>query len=260
MGNEEVLESLSEYDLTLKAKKGDAGANIMLWERYKQTAATILRPVPDMDEDDKFSEAYMIFLHKLDIFDPAKVTRDPETFTFSYMFIGGIKNLRSRLFAEWRRENCVISSKAFEEDYADAKYPFRIFKKKCAKKWENSYVIKEKFDFTASPEQRVGKDLEKRKRTFYGGLNSLQARILRLRREGKTYREIGAILGISDTNVRYKCAGIKRRFNEIFGTRYPVPKNSRDYYGFRRKKKTANDIGGIFRKKYGIKRVGKEKF
>jgi hypothetical protein len=45
--------SQSEFDLTVRAKYGDASANLELWEKYKPVAIFLLKSVPGLSFDGK---------------------------------------------------------------------------------------------------------------------------------------------------------------------------------------------------------------
>jgi hypothetical protein len=218
--------SQSEFNLAVRAKNGDASANLELWERYKPVAISLLKPVWGWSFDEKISEAYMVFLHKLEYFNPDKVlaVRDPDTFTFSYMMTGGLKNLKARLIFEYKNRNNHISFMPLEEDTnsrhgLDKEYPFIVIEK------GNFYFAKDKINIAVfdsnNPANIVIKEtekgLQKKEQLFYARLSDFQKQILEMRREGKTYKEIGNIFGCSDQKIKRHCADAKSIATKILG-------------------------------------------
>jgi DNA-directed RNA polymerase specialized sigma24 family protein len=210
----------SEFDLCLAAKNGDVSANIQLWKRYSPVAISLLKQIPGMTIEEKLSEAYMLFLHKLDYFDPQKVlnARDPDTFTFSYIIIGGLKNLKDKLFRAGKRELKNISWTPFDDNQeTDCPYKFTEFTPYHQRK---EYINDERFD-TYSPENNIfcssDKKLDEKAKRFYGALSEFQCNILNLRREGLTLQEIGDKFHCSDTKIRHHILKAKRKAAEIFG-------------------------------------------
>jgi RNA polymerase sigma factor (sigma-70 family) len=213
----------SEFELCVAAKNGDASANIQLWKRYQPVAVSMLRHVPEMTVEEKLSEAYMLFLHKLDLFNPQKVleARNPDTFTFSYMMTGALKNLRDKFFRAGKRELRNISWTPFDDNQeTDCPYKFTEFAPYHQRK---EYINNELFD-TYSPENSVfcdsDKKLNEKTKRFYAKLSEFQRDILNLRKEGMTLKEIGSKLHCSVTTVKTHILEAKREAANIFG-RYP---------------------------------------
>jgi DNA-directed RNA polymerase specialized sigma24 family protein len=213
----------SEFELCLAAKAGDASANIQLWKKYMPVTISMLKHVPGMTVEEKLSEAYVLFLHKLDYFDPQKVleARSPDTFTFSYMMTGGLKNLRDKFFRAGRRELRNVSWTPFDDDQdTDCPYKFTEFNPYHQGK---EYINNERFD-TYSPENNIfcdsDKGLNEKAKKFYGELSEFQCSVLNLRKEGMTIKEIGIKLNCSTTTVKTNILEAKRKAAKIFG-RYP---------------------------------------
>jgi DNA-directed RNA polymerase specialized sigma subunit len=219
--------SQSEFNLTVRAKNGDASANLELWERYKPVAISILKPVRGLSFEEKISEAYMIFLHKLDIFDPDKVlaVRDPDTFTFSYMVIGGFKNLKKSLISKWKVHNSNVSFNPLDDDTSDyygsdKEYPFIV-----ANKGE-FYLTTERINIDLfnlnNPINILTKNNEsellRKEKLFYAKLSDFQKKILEMRREGKTIKAISDILGCSGSKVKRHYAEAKNIADRIFNS------------------------------------------
>jgi DNA-directed RNA polymerase specialized sigma24 family protein len=220
--------SQSEFNLTVRAKNGDASANLELWERYKPVAISLLKYVRGLSFEEKISEAYMIFIHKLEIFNPDKVlaVRDPNTFTFSYMVIGGFKNLKRKLITEWKKYNGNVSFNPLNDEMSeyygfDKEYPFIVADKKG-----KYFIITERastdlFDLN-NPLNALTKsnerELQKKERLFYTRLSDFQKKILEMRREGKTYQEIGNVYGCSSTKIKKHYAEAKGIANKIFNS------------------------------------------
>jgi DNA-directed RNA polymerase specialized sigma subunit len=210
----------SEFELCLAAKNGDVSANIQLWRKYIPVVNSLLRQVPGMTPEEKLSEAYMLFMHKLELFDPQKVleARNPDTFTFSYMMIGGLKNLRGKLFTSKKNELKNVSWTPFEDDQkTDCPYKFTEFNPYYQRK---EYINNELFN-AYSPENSIFRNSDKRlnekAKKLYGELSEFQCNILNLRREGMTLQEIGNKFHCSKTKIRTYILKAKRKAAEIFG-------------------------------------------
>jgi RNA polymerase sigma factor (sigma-70 family) len=209
----------SEFDLCVAAKNGDSEANLQLWEIYRPVAFSMLKRVPKMTTEEKLSEAYMLFLHKLGLFDPLKVerARNPDTFTFRYMMTGGLKNLRRKLFYNLKKDFSNVSWTPFEDSGGiDCPYKFTEFK---PYHHEKEYIDNEYFE-TYSPEKRIfhsDEELLEKAKKLYGKLSTFQHNILNLRREGLTQMEIADRLHCSLTTVKAHLSGAKRKAAQIFG-------------------------------------------
>jgi DNA-binding CsgD family transcriptional regulator len=218
--------SASEYDLTLRAKNGDASANIELWQYYKPVVISMLKVFPGMDKREKLSEGYLVFLHKLDLFNPDKVY-DPNKFTLSYMLTGGLKNLRKHLFYKLRYESANISRKPFDdtpEVTADIDYPFLLFTD-CGddfefKKEEAFERINKEVFNSYNPENtfiRLNEnELKEKEQLLYSKLTDVQKEILQLRKDGRTYAEVAKMLGYSITTIKAYYLAAKDLAKEIF--------------------------------------------
>jgi hypothetical protein len=221
--------SQSEFNLTIRAKNGEASANLELWKRYKPVAISILKPVRGLSFEEKMSEAYMIFLHKLEIFNPSKViaARNPGTFTFSYMIIGGLKNLKQKLITEWKRHNNNVSFNPLDGDRGgyygfDKEYHF-IISDKEGKYYLTTEQVNTDLFYLNDPINILTKnserELKKKELLFYGKLSDFQKKILEMRREGKTYQEISNICSCSCTKIKKHYVKAKDIANKIFSLR-----------------------------------------
>jgi hypothetical protein len=219
--------SQSEFNLTVLAKNGDASANLELWERYKPVAISLLKPVRGWSFEDKMSEAYMVFIHKLEIFNPDKVlaVRDPDSFTFSYMVIGGLKNLKIKLIAKYKAHISHVSFVPLDEIGSrglDKEYPFIAIDK------GRFYMATSRIDTTLfnsnNPAsilaQSTTNELKKKKQLLYSSLSSFQKQIIEMKREGKPLKEISKILGCSYTKLKDQYADAKHIAIEIFDLKF----------------------------------------
>jgi DNA-directed RNA polymerase specialized sigma24 family protein len=101
----------------------------------------------------------------------------------------------------------------------DKEYPFIVIEK------GNFYLAKNKINIAVfdsnNPANIVIKDTEnellKKERLFYTKLSDFQKQVLEMRREGKTYKEIGNIFGCSDSRIKRHCADAKNIAAKIFG-------------------------------------------
>jgi RNA polymerase sigma factor (sigma-70 family) len=209
----------SEFELCVAAKNGNSEANLQLWERYKPVAFSILKYVPGMTTEEKLSEAYMLFLHKLGLFDPLKVlkVRNPDTFTFSYMMTGGLKNLRRKLFYNLKKDFSNVSWTPFEDGgKVDCPYKFTEFNPYYQ---EKEYINSEYFEIY-NPEKIVfcpDEELPQKVKKLYAKITKFQHSILSLRREGMTQKEIAETLHCSLTTVKTRISEAKRKAARIFG-------------------------------------------
>jgi hypothetical protein len=212
----------SDFELCVAAKNGDSEANLQLWSRYKPCAISILKPIPGLTFEEKLSEGYMLFLHKLEIFNPQKVleVRNPDSFTFSYMMTGGLKNLRQKLFSEFKRKTRSISWTPFrDEQKTDCIYKFTEWGTDCQEKY---YIPNNAFT-VFNPEivffQDSDYELSVKTKKLYEKLSEVQREILNLRGKGLTFKEIGEEIQCSCFVVKYQFKKIKYKTARIFGNR-----------------------------------------
>jgi RNA polymerase sigma factor (sigma-70 family) len=220
----------SDFNLCVSAKNGDSKANLQLWNRYKPCAISILKPVPGLTFEEKLSEAYMLLLHKLDYFDPKKVleARDPDSFTFSYLMTGGLKNLRDKLFREFKRNTLNISWTPFrDEQKIDCIYKFTEYGTDS----QERYCINDSHFKIFSPEavlfRNSAEELNNKTKKLYEKMSELQRNILNLRGKGLTLQEVGKELQCSCSSVQYQLRKIKYNAARIFGN-YPGLKITRE--------------------------------
>jgi len=220
--------SASEYDLTLRAKNGDTSANLELWEHYKPAILSILKKVPRMTTCEKLSEAYLVFLRKLDYFDSDKVltARSPETFTFSYLLIGGIKNLKERLFNQLRKESANVSYADYNEIFDfppfEKNYPFWVINTgNFEVEIFNEKLRRDLFEINNPANMTFHEDesLFVKERILYSKLTNQQKEILRLKQENNTLEEISKNIGCSVTTVKNQILIAKSVAAQIFGVR-----------------------------------------
>jgi DNA-directed RNA polymerase specialized sigma subunit len=159
------------------------------------------------------------FIHELEIFNPDKVlaVRNPDTFTFSYMVIGGFKNLKLRLITKWKDHNNHVSFMPLDDSFGN-----------CGDK-EYPYLVKDKIDMNFFDSNNPAnillskestKKLPKKEQLLYDKLTDFQKKILEMRREGKTFIDIGNALGCSSTKIRRYYSDAKNTANKIFGVNY----------------------------------------
>jgi DNA-directed RNA polymerase specialized sigma24 family protein len=137
--------------------------------------------------------------------------RSPETFTFSYLLTGGIKNLKIKLFASQRNRSANISYIPYSEESSDTyfferKYPFVVIN---ASNFQDIQEYNEKVRddvFEKDNPEKVmlqrDNDLKEKERIFNSQVTDFQKEILRLKRDGKTIKEISESLGCSITTVK----------------------------------------------------------
>lgn len=219
--------STSEFNLTVQAKNGDASANLELWKRYKPLTVSILKKVPGISYEDKLSEGYEVFLHKLEYFNPEKVMAIQNTFSFGLIMIGGLKNLKLRLITRWKKEIGNVSYITFDDDCEnglDKVYPCLVleFGNFEHRKYVQAKARQELFDM-ASPEntmfQLTEDDLKSKEQLLYSKLTDFQKDILKLKQEGRTLKEIASILDCSLTTIKNHCVVAKSVAAKIFGER-----------------------------------------
>lgn len=203
------LAALNEYQLTVAAKYGDQDAWVKLWSTYRNPMMAQLRCVIGLSKEDRESEAYTLFAHKLEIFDPAKVNVSPSSFSFGYMAINGAKNLRDRLVNESRADDALEDNEYLEIGGEDESGATRSASK--IREYETMKYSVETLVFRDPKE-----DMTVRVKRFYDRLNDFQKDVLRLRRAGFKLQEIADELGCSLSRVKDNLSKAKFLANDVF--------------------------------------------
>lgn len=203
---------MTEFELAVKAKAGDKEALEALWGKYRNVCMSILYKVAHMENEDLECEAYIVFAHKLfDLFDPSKIGVNPENWTFSFMVIGGMKNLRSRLINESKKynENVKMSYIEGENEEDENQMQDSINYKLYGPDIYNTY----------NPEKLVidsEKNLEDRVRIFYSRLSTFEKNVLVERRAGLKLQQIAEKLGCSLSKVKTHLKIAKEVASQVF--------------------------------------------
>jgi hypothetical protein len=214
-----------EYFVAVRAKNGDKIAVESLWNSYKFSLIGMLKSIHQLSYAEKVSEVSLLFFHKLELFDPEKVKKKPEDWTFSYMLTGGMKNLCWHLKHYFLRDSRF--TKTFVEydptDALDAPvssdYPI-------GKERIGSYFDKNPYDYLEknNPEilamRCIGGSLRERAGKFYERLSSFDKTILEFRRAGLPLREIADEMGCGYLKIRIHIAKMKEIASFIFGISY----------------------------------------
>lgn len=203
---------MSEFDQTVAAKNGDANAWLNLWNKYRGVMVGTLACVIGYTEEELESEAYELFAHKLQIFEPTKVCVSHDSFTFSFMVINGAKNLRDRLINQSRRLGTLDDNEYVEflsEDAGVVKMNTFVPEHET-NKYAADLIV------TRDPKE----DMTVRIKRFYNKLNSFQKDVLRLRRAGFKLQEIADELNCSLSRVKDNLYRAKVTASSEFGVAF----------------------------------------
>ena len=203
MNNE--LEQENDFVLCCRSKKGDTEALTVLWERYRNYMIRIFSVFSlyhNLETSEIESESFILFSHKLDIFNPDKVKKEKSEWSFSYMLSGGVVNerdkLRNRKIKEWKNENTF-------NDIAEIKQEF----------WPAFLTMR------YNPENLFSKNhLAEKKELFLKQLTDEQNSILQLRRKGVTVAGIADAMGCSVSKIRHRIYELKTQAKLIFEYTY----------------------------------------
>jgi DNA-directed RNA polymerase specialized sigma24 family protein len=219
-----IINGESEYFLAVRAKGGDKDAFMSLWNLYKPVMLGMLRSCRWLTFDERSSEAVLLFAHKLEIFDPAKVGKSPENWTFSYMLTGGVKNLCQRLQRCFRDESKAWT--LFDEDTlieyledpVSSDHPL-------SKLISGSPIDCNVYDYCekSNPEfllMHSVTELQEKKQKLEERISPFQKKLLYLRREGKTIAEIADEMGKGVTTIKRYIMDAKKIASRIFGINY----------------------------------------
>ena len=208
---------MNEYELAVAAKAGDKEAELKLWEMYKNVCMGILYKVAHMENKELESEAYLIFYHKLyDLFEPQKIGVKPESWSFSFMITGGMKNLRSRLINESKKYNENVKmfyTETEDEDNTDFAVQDAI---NCKLYGTHVYDL-------YNPEKLLIKQeepIDRRVSRFYARLSFFEKALLEKRRAGLKLQEIADEFGCSLSKVKTHLKYAKQVASEVFEVQY----------------------------------------
>jgi len=237
-----------EFMLVIRAKTGDVAAAKKLWGKYKDILVPMFRHCKNLTtEDERVSEAALVFARKLELFKPEKVRKQPKDWTFSYMLVGGAKNEvdkiikhsikegRSNLLAKNTRKS-KAAKLAAEKDIqkkeameASVNYGLNV----SVSNLDNSEILvptklielnPSEFNEKYSPEAYVMREmdvsLDERENELMNQLSLLQITILQLRRAGKTVQEIAEEMGCGFTKVRLNIVKAREIASSVFGVNY----------------------------------------
>jgi hypothetical protein len=219
-----IIDGEAECFLAVRAKGGDKAAFTSLWNFYKPIMLGMLRSCRWLTFDERSSEAALLFAHKLEIFDPAKVGKSSEDWTFSYMLTGGVKNLRQRLQRCFREDSKVWilfdgnDAMEYLEDPASSDYPL-------SKLISGSPIDCNVYDYCEknNPEFLLinsTTELRDKRQRLEKRISLFQKTLLDLRREGKTMAEIADEMGKGVTTVKKYIKDAKEIASRIFGINY----------------------------------------
>lgn len=203
---------MTEFELAVKAKAGDRKALEDLWAKYRNVCMGILYKVAHLEPADLEAEAYIVFAHKLfDLFDPAKIGVKPESWTFSFMVTGGMKNLRSRLINESKKYNENVPMTYIEGEGEDEEDQNQD-RTNCKLYGMDIYNL-------YNPERLVianEEPLDERVKEFYSKLSAFEKNLLVERRAGLKLQEIADKLGCSLSKVKTHLKMAKDIASQVF--------------------------------------------
>ena len=205
---------MTEYELAVQAQQGDHNATMALWNKYKPVSMSILKKVAHLTSEELESEVFMVFHHKLfDLFDPAKIGCKPENWTFSFMVVGGMKNLRSKLINQSKKYNSVMSGVYYtEQNDGDESAPqdrinYRLYGAAVHETYNPERLI-------IAAEDPVSSRVER----FYAKLSAFEKAVLAERRAGFKLQQIADKFSCSLSKVKSHL----RRAKEIASQEFEV--------------------------------------
>ena len=198
---------MTDYQNAVAAQDGNKNAELELWNKYKGVCLGILRKVQGMEAGDKESEAYLLFHHKLyDLFDRNKIEVSPESWTFSYMVIGGCKNLRSKLIRQSQRDQEFCNFSYVEgggEDILQDTLNMDVYGAHTFDQYNTEEIA-----------IRNTVPLSGRVKRFYAKLTAQEKLILAKRRAGMLLREIADELDCSVSTVKLRIQRARQIANQ----------------------------------------------
>jgi DNA-binding CsgD family transcriptional regulator len=218
-----IIDGEYEYHVVIRAKAGDRIAFGKLWNAYRFIMIGMLKYLKYLTPEEKESEAALVLIRKLELFNPAKVNKSPETWTFSYMLTGGMKNARRKLVNAMKNESVVklgIRETFLDISVSSSDYPV-YSSGQCA-----DVVALNYYDYVEknSPERyaltAAGGSADEKMRKLEKGLSPFQGAVLSFRRAGLTLREVADRMGCGYTTVRMHIKKAELIAALIFGFDY----------------------------------------
>lgn len=209
----------TEFELACGAKAGNQEDLLQLWSLYKNVCMSILYKVAHLENEELESEAFIVFSHKLDLFDPNKIGVKPESWSFSFMVTGGMKNLRSKLINESKRYNEVVKLSYVESDDGEAT---ESVAQSSQDKINYQLYGAHTFD-VYNPEKLViaqEDPMDARVRRFYSRLSAFEKALLEKRRAGLKLQEIADEFGCSLSKVKAHLKYAKEIASSVFEVAY----------------------------------------
>ena len=214
----------NDLDLATAAHNGDKDAMAILWKKYRRKMMGVIgkynHALYRMTNDELESEAAELFMHKLMvIFNPEKVRKSSDEWSFSYMLTGGSRNLRDKIIIESRKNRTRMNEydesgeiSKLTSSFTDADPRLKSTTIQEALEWDDS-------DFTKYDPEKAAIDndwdpmltikrLEKRFSPF-------QNAILELRRLGMPVQQIADRMGCGFTKVRLHIVDAKKIAAEL---------------------------------------------
>lgn len=210
-----------EFMLAVRAKIGDKAAFKKLWEKYRSMMVGMFRFCKNLSIDEQVSEAALVFIRKLELFNPEKIGKiSPEDWSFSYMLTGGVKNARDKIIRNSKKDakNCVFG---FREEFRDESDPLYDAGNAFPIALDiNRYEYGEKYAPEIHALRASDVSLEDKQKALMEKLSPLQISILQLRQAGKTIKEIADEMGCGFTKVRMNIVKAREVASLVFGVQY----------------------------------------
>jgi DNA-directed RNA polymerase specialized sigma24 family protein len=209
----------TEFMLAVRAKFGDKAAFAGLWNKYRSMMCGMLRFCKNLTEDERVSEAALVFVKKIELFRPERVKKNPEEWTFSYMLTGGVKNARDKIIRhskkESRRDFDYVDDLPSDTD-TDTAYVNAF----AASVEINRYEYMEKYSPEVHALRATDVSLEDKQKELLESLSPLQITILKFRQAGLTIQQIADEMGCGFTKVRLQIVEARQTASAIFGVEY----------------------------------------
>jgi hypothetical protein len=215
------IDSESEFMQTVRAKIGDKAAFKKLWDKYRPIMFGMFRFCINLTADERVSEAALVFVNKLEMFNPEKIGKiSQEDWSFSYMLTGGVKNARDKIIRHSKKDvkKCVVG---YEEKVRDENDPSYYTGNTFPVALDvNRYDYEEKYSPEIHALRAADVPLEDKQKALMEKLSPLQITILQLRQAGKTVQEIADEMGCGFTKVRLNIVKARELASSIFDVRY----------------------------------------
>jgi len=237
-----------DFMLAINSKLGDVTASKKLWNRYKRLLCGMFRHCANLTVEERESEAALVFARKLELFNPFKVRKAPEIWTFSYMLSGGAKNAVDKIIRHSIREMKENSYSSRIKKVKTASVAAEDIQVKEAKEMaKKSYRINGElnnfdsgigspvltdimelnpFDFSEkySPEKEAMKamseSLEDKETELMSQLTPFQIKILQFKQMGQSIREIADEMSCNVRMINKNLVKAKEVASYIFGVNY----------------------------------------